>query len=288
MILPYFDSVIEKVAEVGTLRFMMTTNGTTYNNRKVQQLVELNEALDGNVTVIVSLDGSTEQINSILRHPGNYAKTIGFIKNIADAGINFFLNCVIHKHNIDDIPGFMELACEVGASQVNFLSFVPKGYGAELSDYRADPIEVFRKVHSFWQDGDDKIKSMLAGSLSDILEQEACGSCTSIECVGGYRGLFYIVPNGDVYSCPNLNIHELKVGNMMESTFNELIEKVNEKVYKKVNTVAGETRDRFLCKGEKFMPKFSEFLRTRLGNNKKRIKWKKNGKILSWCFSRNF
>lgn len=285
LILPYFDSVIEKMAELGTLRFMMTTNGTSYSAKTIKQLAELNEALNENATIIVSLDGSTEEINSILRCPGNYAKTIGFINQLANAGVTFFLNYLVHKHNIDDIPNFMKFARELGATQVNFLSFIPKGYGAELSDYRPDPLDVFNRIQSIWENGDDKIKSMLAGSLSDILQEEACGNCTATECVGGYRGLFYIVPNGDVYSCPNLNFPQLKVGNIMESSCAELMDT---KVYEKVRTESGDTSERFLCKGEKFLPQSSEYLITEFAALQRELAQNKEGNGMACCFARNW
>lgn len=285
LILPYFDSVIEKVAELGTLRFMMTTNGTTYNRRTIEQLAELNEALDGNVTIIVSLDGSTEKINSILRREGNFEKTIGFINKLSEAGITFFLNYLVHKYNIDDIPDFMKLARELGATQVNFLSFIPKGYGAELLDYRPAPLDVFNRIQSIWENGDDKIKSMLAGSLSDILQQEACGNCTATECVGGYRGLFYIVPNGDVYSCPNLNFPQLKIGKIMESSCAELMDT---KVYEKVRTESGDTSERFLCKGEKFLPQSADYLRTEFAALQRELGQNRNGNRMACCFARNW
>ena len=288
LILPYFNSVIEKMAEVGTLRFMMTTNGTTYNRRTIEQLAELNEALDGNVTIIVSLDGSTEEINAILRRPGNYAKTIGFIHQLADAGLNFFLNYLVHKHNLDDIPDFMKFARELGATQVNFLSFIPKGYGTALADYRPDPLEVFGRIHSIWENGDDEVRAMLAGSLSDILQQEVCDNCTAIECVGGYRGLFYIVPNGDVYSCPNLNFPQLKNGNIMESSCTELMESVNGQVYEKIRTTPCETSDRFLCKGEKFLPQSADYMRTKFAGLQRELAQNRNGNGMACCFSRNY
>ncbi len=288
LILPYFESVIEKMAEVKNLRFMMTTNGTCYSEKTIGQLVRLNDALEGNVQIIVSLDGSTEEINSILRREGNFSKTVGFINRLNSAGITFFLNNVVHNDNLNDIPDFIELAYNLGATQVNFLSFVPKGYGAELADSRPDPLEVFNRIQSIWENGDEKTKAMLAGSLSDILHQETCGNCTANECVGGYRGLFYIVPNGDVYSCPNLNITELKVGNIMESSCGELIENVNSKVYEKIRTEENDTSDRFICKGEKYLPQSVDYLKIKFTELQKELEQNRNSEEMTCCFSRNF
>ena len=272
LMLPYFHNVIEKLAEVKILQFMMTTNGTFYNSRTVEELSNLNEKLHGNVTINVSLDGSTEEVNSILRQPGNFKKTTTFARLISESGINLFFNYVIHRHNLDDIQDFLEFALELGATQVNFLSFVPKGYGAKLADYRPNPIDVFNRIQGIWLNGDKKIKEMLAGSLNDIIDRVACEKCTAIECVGGYKGLFYIEPNGNVYSCPNLNFPHLKIGNILESSCAKLMSLLTRKVYKKIRTFPGKIDDSFLCKGEKFLPNSTDFL-----NNKFEILQKELG-----------
>ena len=288
LILPYFDSIVERIAEIGTLQFMMTTNGTSYTERTIEKLEELNEALNENVKIIVSLDGSNEEINAILRRSGNYAKTVMFARQLANAGITFFFNYVVHRHNLDDIPSFVDLARELGATQVNFLSFVPKGYGTKLVGYRPDPLKVFNRIHAIWENEDDEVRAMLAGSLSDILQQEVCGNCTATECVGGYRGLFYIVPNGDVYSCPNLSFPHLKAGNIMEASCAELMDNVQMKIYENIRTEFAEIHDRFLCKGEKFLPHSAEYLKTEFATMQMKLGVNGNGNGMVCCFSRNF
>ena len=157
-----------------------------------------------------------------------------------------------------------------------------------MADYRPEPLEVFGRIHSIWENGDDEVREMLAGSPSDILRQEACGNCTATECVGGYRGLFYIVPNGDVFSCPNLNFAQLKVGNIMESSYAELMDAVHTKVYGHIRTASDETSDRFLCKGEKFLPQSLDYLEIKFASIQKELMQKGNSNRMTYCFSRNF
>lgn len=288
LILPYLNDVLDRLEEMKSLRFMMTTNGIVRDWDVVERIDRLNVALDGNVQVIVSLDGSNEAVNAQLRGAGNFEKTVDFICQLNKEGITIFLNNVIHQGNIDDIESFTNLALELGVTQVNFLSFVPKGYGKEMRFGRPNPVEVFEHIHAIWENGDECIRSLLAGSLSDILHAESCGTCTSSECVGGYRGLLYIVTDGTAYSCPNLNHPGLEAGNVSNFPLKKIHDALLSKVYPEVRTLEGEAEDRYLCKGERYLPNAREYfdgnftrLQPHLGNSI-------CNKGMSYCFNRNW
>lgn len=287
LVLPYLNDVIDRLEEKETLRFMMTTNGIVGDWDVVERLDQLNVALDGNVQIIVSLDGSNEPVNAQLRGDGNFEKAVDFIRKLNEVGITIFLNNVIHRGNIDDVEAFTNLALELGVTQVNFLSFVPKGYGEEVSFWRPNPIEVFERIHSIWESGDEIVRRLLAGSLSDILHTESCGTCTSSECVGGYCGLLYIVPDGTAYSCPNLNHPGLEAGNVLKSTLKDVHNDLP-KVYSKVRTPEDETKDRYICKGEKHILNSQEYLDVSVAQLLQKAGVTNSHSGMSYCFSRNF
>ncbi len=288
MFVSYYNDIIEKLIDMKSLQFMMTTNGTLHSEFHFNQLNRLNIATQNNVMIIVSLDGSTEEINSILRDKGSFDKTLSFAKKIVDMGITLYFNYVVHKKNLKDIPNFVNLAQKIGATQINFLNFVPKGYGEEIDNLRPDPLDVFHKIHSIWESSNEKTKQMLAGSLSDILKKAFGGGCTAVECVGGYKGLFYIEPSGDVYSCPNLNYKKLKVGNLATSSLSEMHNDLIGKVYKEIKTDEGVFSDQFLCKGEKYLPQSLPFIKHDFTRLQEKIGIKKNVHGNTYCFSRNF
>ncbi|MEK7992735.1 MAG: radical SAM protein [Planctomycetota bacterium] len=288
LILPYFRNVLDRLAEHRTLHFMTTTNGVTGDSGMVARLDRLNAKLDGHVTVIVSIDGSREQINALLRGPGIFEPAIAFVGRLAEAGINVLLNNVVHRGNIADIDAFVDLALELDVAQVNFLSFVPKGFGEKVAFGRPDPVEVFDRIHAIWGRGDRRVRDILAGSLSDILHAESCGTCTSRECVGGYRGLLYIVPDGTAYSCPNLSHRSLEAGNILTSSLAGVHDELRSRVYAKVQTPEGAVQDRYLCKGERFVPLSSTFLKRDLAGLQRRFPVVQRGSGISYCYSRNF
>lgn len=287
LFLPYLNDVFNRLTQHRTLRFMMTTNGTLGSPEVYTQFRYLNEALAGNVQIIVSLDGSNESINAQLRGKGNFSKTIAFIQELRNAGITVYLNNVIHKGNLNDVAAFTQLAKDLDVQQINFLSFVTKGQGEEMASDWVSPLQAHTAVDTVWQNGDQQTRDLLAGSLSDIFHNESCGTCTSRECVGGYRGLLYITYNGTAYSCPNLNYSGLEAGNVHTDSLNTIHDALLSKVYPKVATATDNNTDRYRCKGSNYLSP------TPLDTNTELLA-SKNGKLnntndgMSYCFSRNF
>ena len=287
LILPYLNDILDHLEDLKTLRFMMTTNGIAGSQKIVERLRRLSTALDGNVQVIVSIDGSNDATNAQLRGPGNFKKAVAFVRMLRNADITVYLNNVLHKGNLSDVESFVELAIDLDVQQVNFLSFNPKGYGKQMASLAPDANQVFRHVDKVWETGDRRVRRLLAGSLSDILHAESCGSCTSPECVGGYRGFLYIVPNGIAYSCPNLTYSGLEAGTILQSTLRSIHDALSTKVYKHVCTPDGATEDRYLCKGLKYSPHLEHFpgcLKFLQGKGN----LESQGDVISYCFSRNF
>ena len=253
LIIPYFAQILDLLTRMGTLRFMMTTNGTILRERDLEAMCSLNEALDGEVTVIVSLDGSCEEINHILRGSNQFTNTLQFAKAIADNGLNLHFNYVVHSGNIGDIPEFVKLAEETGAAQINFLPLVPKGYGLKLGNMgRPDLEELHRLLLQLYREGNQQRKGLLTGNYAHIVNLEQQGICSSCECVAGYKGLFYITPNGDVFSCPNLVNPELRLGNFLNTPLAEIHDVEVEKLYRtRIST--DDVDDRYLCRGERLV-----------------------------------
>ncbi len=288
LLLPYFGDVLDRLAQLGTLQFMTTTNGTLGDWDVVERLNRLNDALDGHATIIVSIDGSNEAVNAQLRPPGGFEKAVAFVRRLTEAGINVFLNNVVHRDNLDDIEPFVALALELDVTQVNFLSFVPKGFGASMALQRPDSVEVFERIQAIWDRGDDRIHSLLAGSLSDVRHAESCGTRTSRECVSGYRGLLYVVPDGTACSCPNLNHPGLEAGNILTSPLAQVHDALSTKVYERIRTPEGETHDRYLCKGETSVPLLRRCDYQDPHGVQRHLVPSELSQGTSYCFSRNF
>jgi len=290
-VISYIWDMIDRLTHLQSLQLMLTTNGTFTGEKVFKKLSRCNEALDGHATIVVSLDGATEDTHAILRGKGHFAKTLLFLKGIRASGITLHLNCVLHKGNLHELAAYIELAKGFGASQVNFLAFVPRGIGLGFREFQLPHIEVYRHLDGLYKSGDEETKALLAGSLSHIKKRESAGEYqTSHECVAAYRGMFYITPEGNVNTCPNIVFPEFSLGNVLRNTLKEICEKLP-----KLHERLGRYADHYACSGEKILYEkqadrvnqeslliLSKELRSRSNNDAG------EGKALSYCFSRNY
>ena len=288
-VVPYFWELVDKVAEMQSLQLMLTTNGTFSDEEAISKLADANKKLKGNLSIIVSLDGATDETDAKLRGQGHYEKALKFMKAISEAGINFFVNCVLHKGNIAEIQQFVELAKSHNATQINFLNFVPHENSADIKDWQESQLAIYEAMAKVYIDGDSQTKQMLAGSLPDIITNEQDGSIAiSDECVAAYKGLLYVLPNGNVCTCPNVTFAESVLGNIKENSLQEIVENTT-RLHEALKSCSGQ----FICSGEKKL-----YLDTkdfaRLENLKKlqdtlaKFIQNKESEKLSFCYNRNF
>lgn len=251
LILPYLNQVLDHLASIRTLRFMMTTNGTIMTPPLRDAFRRLNDALDGRAIIIVSLDGSNEQVHGDLRGRGNFADSEAFSRQLIADGLNVHFNYVVHAGNQPDVPDFIDFAERVGATQINFLPFVPKGYGEEMGEEsRPDLLELHHTITSLYQGGGERRRQLLEGNYAHILDRESAGSPTSHECVAGYKGMLYVTPEGEAYACPNLVSTGLSLGNVNEESLHDIHHTRLAELYAD-RIGAGGSDDRYMCRGER-------------------------------------
>jgi MoaA/NifB/PqqE/SkfB family radical SAM enzyme len=248
-VVPYLGRIAERLIELKSLRFMLTTNGTIATRKAFRLLERSHRGLDGNLTVIVSLDGATAATHDELRGAGQFEITIGFVRQLISGGINVFLNCVVHAGNVGEMQAYLELAREFGAAQVNFLTFVPKGFGKKMACQQARHLTVHKTMQRIYDNGDAIDQEMLAGSIPHIARSELQnGRVASHECVAGYRGLLYIKPDGSTFTCPNLDEKQFSIGNVKTDSLNDICDRL-ETFYRGLR--ADGVSDRYLCTGER-------------------------------------
>lgn len=97
-----FEKILGKALSLG-IETSIVTNGTT----NCSALINAYNSTD--LTMMISLDGSSEEINSRTRGKGSFAKTIDFIGKL-DKKKPLMLKMVVSKNNLDDIPSFFEFA----------------------------------------------------------------------------------------------------------------------------------------------------------------------------------
>ncbi len=247
-VVPYLGDIMDRLVELQSMRLMLTTNGTFTNEKTLNKLQACHDGLSGHVTVIVSLDGASAKTHDALRGDGQFEVTTSFIRAIRARGIFTHLNCVLHGQNMHEIPAYVRLAMDLGADQINFLPLVPKGYGSTVRCLQVPHLQLHQQLQAVYDSGDECTRRLLAGSLSHIADRNKRGILAACECVAAYQGLFYITPEGSVFTCPNLLNTEHSIGNVKNLSLRELCDRLPI-LHRKLR--ADGSNDRHLCTGER-------------------------------------
>ncbi len=293
-VVPYLKKIMERLVELQSLRLMLTTNGTYTSAKVLESLRKCNDGLHGHVTVIVSLDGAFSATHDALRGAGQFEITVGFLRSLRAMNVQAHLNCVLHAGNVKEVPAYIGLAKDLGVDQINFLPLVPKGFGIELQSMQVPHLVLHRELQAVYETGDQATKKLLAGSLSHILDREETEHVTPAhECVAAYRGLFYITPEGNVYTCPNLVNTEHKIGTVYGASLRELCDSLPT-LYANLRPQAGFD-DRLICTGERVL--YEKTGQTLSLQNLRSLQAKagspptlksESRKAVAFCVSRNF
>jgi len=248
-LVPYLENLIQRITDLRTLHLMMTTNGTLGGRESADLLTNAREALDGHVTVIVSLDGSNAETHDYLRGPGQFQRTLDFLRLLRERQISTFLNCVLHKGNVSELPAYVDMALNLGADQISFLPLQAKGFGKAIRQIQLTSLEAHRAIQALYDSSDMPRRALLEGSVPHILQREESGVArVANECVTGYRGLLYIKPDGSTFACPNLDSARFCLGNACRDSLFTLMARMSS-LRESLNIA--DNNYRCLCTGER-------------------------------------
>jgi len=196
-------------------RITMSTNGTLITKEDALFLSEYD------VSVGVSLDGPTEEINDYIRGKGVFKKAVRAIKTLVTAGVQTTIGVTLMKPNITKIKEMMYLAKELDTGV--YLNTVriegrARQYKEELSVSPKEEINALKEAWRLSRElGVRTTVEQLWLSLKELKPKELCGAGRLSLCVAS---------NGDVYPCDALyGVEALKAGNLRERPLREIWEK---------------------------------------------------------------
>ena len=135
---PQFREVVDLISSNG-LSILIETNGTLLDS-SLARFLRKTEHIS---FISVSLDGSDEKTHEALRGvKGCFKQAVQGIKNLVNEGFHPQLICTLHKNNISQIEGIIELAEGLGCGSVKFnlVQQIGRGesfareYGLEVTD----------------------------------------------------------------------------------------------------------------------------------------------------------
>ena len=241
---PLLREDIFDIASYGTklgLRMVMAPNGTLITRETALKMKK-----SGIRRISVSLDGSTPETHDNFRGVDNaFRDAIRGIEIAREVGLEFQINTVITKTNLEEIPKILSLAEDMGAVAHHIFLLVPTGRGKYILDSAIDA-EQYEETLNWFYDQRDKtplqLKATCAPHYYRILRQraKADGKKVSFEthgldavtrgCLAG-TGFCFISHVGRVQTCGFLDV---TCGDITQQTFKEVWEN---------STVFNELRD---------------------------------------------
>jgi len=171
-VFPYLWEILEYLASKDNLEVYITTNGTFTDKQIFKKLRTIFGDTNDDLTFIVSVDGFMPLTDALLRGESHYYKARNFIANLREYGFKFQINYVIHKYNFHEMEKFVRWAVKEGASQVNFIKFIAKGYGSKIRDFEISENLYNQVITDLYTNGNDDVKRILVGSIPYIRQKE--------------------------------------------------------------------------------------------------------------------
>jgi SynChlorMet cassette radical SAM/SPASM protein ScmF len=215
---PEIKGIIELISNEG-LEIVVETNGTLVTREVARFLASTPKP----TFVSVSVDGAEAGTHDWLRRvDGSFDKAVQGIKNLVEAGIRPQMICTLHKNNVAQIRGVVQLAESIGCGSVKFNHVQPAGRGRDFSELAlsvAEIIELSRMI-------EDEIVPVTGISvLPDIpfafqmparFLRNAPGRCNIHNIIG-------LLANGDLALCGiGTSVDELLYGNLKTDSLDEI------------------------------------------------------------------
>ena len=212
----------------------LLTNGTLVDIANANQIAELADRIK------ISLDGSTEGINSITRGKGNYEAVIKAVDLLTERGANVQVAMTVHKGNMTDIDA---MARRFG-SRLTFQPLFQAGRGADKNELALTGNEYYEALAAT-----DNVAPMAAiGTVLENLRGRGAKRCALAEAE------ISISETGDVYPCQLLSSPEFAAGNVRETPLADIY--FNSTVLAKARSISVDTLEkcrecpiRLLCAG---------------------------------------
>lgn len=172
--------------------------------------------------IAVSVDGSKAAIYNQIRKRNRktYNLVLRNIKRSAELGFYTKVNTVVFTSNVSDLAEISKLAIDLGAMEHGFYFFSPIGRGYSSYVQVADPLRWLKIIRTkLW-----KLRDQIKFSLeTPIVETKLANKRKlKIDCFVQDPWHLQILPQGNVYPCAIMSAYDIPVGNIFQSTLEEI------------------------------------------------------------------
>ncbi len=200
-------------------RVIVNSNGTIFKQSDVKKI-------DNRIEFTISIDGSTEQQNRLMRGPDKFQSALSIIEALVSNGNPVTINSVINRHTWSDMRGICDLGRRLGVSKINFLPqvFIDKS-AAYVRDFiippekRDDFLREKRLIKEQYSKDFFSGKFLELNFISKSFSDRKEFPIIVPPCPASNKKC-YIEPNGDVIPCYYLN--EWIGGNLQTSSLEKI------------------------------------------------------------------
>jgi radical SAM protein with 4Fe4S-binding SPASM domain len=218
---PDIDGIITILKEK-RFRKVILTNGTLFDDKKVESLKE------SNIIPTVSLDDSLEDEHDRFRGcKGSFKQTIEGLKLLKKHQVLYGINSCLHKNNLTRINEIVKLAIKFGASRIAFLDLkitdrlrIQKNWIPTYEEYQTVMVNLLAAKIKYRRKIDVALDVFLrCQPLQESLWEAKRGF---VSCQAG-RNRLSIDSDGSVYPC-NLVISDdkWKIGNIRKQKISDI------------------------------------------------------------------
>lgn len=210
---PFLRKDIKDILELAARyfkRISVNTNGTLITQETAKFLK------DKNIFVMVSLEGAETNINDEIRGAGTFKKiieAIQYFKDVGHQGISVSMTVTYLNHK--NIIQVYEL-CSKFEIPVHMGIFIETGRG--LCNSESLKMSPNQLVGSYVNLLEKELKSREPNYYIPSLLTKCATYC------GAIYSILNIMPDGDVYPCPNLIDYQWKMGNIIENDIDYIIQ----------------------------------------------------------------
>ena len=204
------------------LRTVILTNGTQLDEEKARLLEE------SGVTPTISVDDSYAEGHDLFRGvKGSFQGAIEALKLLQRNGVQYGINCCLHKRNLGNHRKIIDLAIRYGACRIAFLDLKPSARIRKNTEWRPSHSEYQQALPELMLDR-IRYKRKIDVALDTFLTCQPLKESVSearrgyVSCQAG-RNRLSIDSNGSIYPC-NLVISDPKwnMGNIRNEKISEI------------------------------------------------------------------
>jgi radical SAM protein with 4Fe4S-binding SPASM domain len=216
------------------LEISMSTNALLIQEQQIDELQRLE------VTLQVSLDGSSPITHDLIRGNGAFNRLIDQIKKLTSSGVRVGVNHLIVDKNFYDLEKTICLAYELGCQGFNPINLVQLGRACDSSLQRVPEVEVFKRLAQHLKKHPEHEQLFEKTSLFSSLGAALLSGVTCSSCGVGNRPCVYIDSEGNVYPCTNTQCSEFLLGNIRNQPLKECV-KINHPILQYLKTLNVDT-----------------------------------------------